>query len=84
MKINERFLDEIHEHNLSYDDHLFLICRSGQRSLHAANFLIQHGFNNCTNVEDGFEGIVTNIINAPLSMVGSLVNYRGIKHESRK
>ena len=58
MKINERFLDEIHEHNLSYDDHLFLICRSGQRSLHAANFLIQHGFNNCTNVEDGFEGIV--------------------------
>jgi len=35
---------------------LFLICRSGQRSLDAARALADAGYANLTNVEEGFEG----------------------------
>ncbi|RYU56855.1 rhodanese-like domain-containing protein [Methylolobus aquaticus] len=35
---------------------LFLLCRSGQRSLDAAKALAESGYRNLTNIEEGFEG----------------------------
>ena len=35
-------------------DSLFFICRSGTRSLMAAQFAIKYGFNNSFNIYDGF------------------------------
>ena len=56
MKINSLFENQITESNLKKNDNLFLICRSGNRSSDAAEFLTSRGFSNCFNVEDGFEG----------------------------
>ena len=36
-------------------DSLFFICRSGSRSLMAAQFAIKFGFNNSFNIYDGFD-----------------------------
>ena len=36
-------------------DSLFFICRSGTRSLMAAQFAIKFGFNNSFNIYDGFD-----------------------------
>ena len=36
-------------------DSLFFICRSGSRSLMAAKFAIEFGFENCFNIYDGFD-----------------------------
>ena len=35
---------------------IVLICRSGKRSLEAGLALIEHGFNNVYNIDEGFEG----------------------------
>ena len=56
MKFNEDFETEIIRSNIKKDDSIFLICRSGQRSLKAAQYLNQLGYKNCFNVLDGFEG----------------------------
>ena len=36
-------------------DSLFFICRSGSRSLMAAKFAIEFGFEHCFNIYDGFD-----------------------------
>ena len=56
MKINSLFENQIIESNIKKNDNLFLICRSGNRSSNAAEFLTSRGFTNCFNVKDGFEG----------------------------
>ena len=56
MKINVNFESEILESGINKQDTVFLICRSGQRSSDAAEFLASRGFTNCCNVVDGFEG----------------------------
>ena len=56
MKINSSFKNQVIESNIKQDDKIFLICRSGARSLNAAKFLISCGYNYCFNVSDGFEG----------------------------
>lgn len=38
------------------EDAVFFICRSGGRSRMAAEVMAAHGFANCVNVVDGFEG----------------------------
>ena len=58
MKINSLFENQITKLNIKKNDNLFLICRSGNRSSDAAEFLSSRGFSNCFNVEDGFEGEV--------------------------
>ena len=35
---------------------IFFLCRSGHRSLMAANFMANIGYENCYNIIDGFEG----------------------------
>ena len=56
MEINVNFESEILEYGIYKQDAIFLICRSGNRSSDAAEFLTTRGFSNCFNVEDGFEG----------------------------
>ena len=56
MKINSLFENQITESNIKKNDNIFLICRSGNRSSDAAEFLTSLGFTNCFNVKDGFEG----------------------------
>ena len=56
MKINTKFYKQILNYKINKDDFIFLICRSGKRSLSAALNLTKFGFLNIYNVEDGFEG----------------------------
>ena len=41
--------------NFNQTDSLFFICRSGSRSLVAAKFAIEFGFEHCFNIYDGFD-----------------------------
>lgn len=53
---NGGFVAEISGRALAADTPILLICRSGQRSRDAAIALTAAGFENCTNVDGGFEG----------------------------
>lgn len=61
MDINTNFEKQIMQKNIKKNDHIFLICRSGTRSLKAAQNLLLFGYKNCYNVSDGFEGQKNNI-----------------------
>ncbi|MBW1785757.1 MAG: hypothetical protein JRK53_03940 [Deltaproteobacteria bacterium] len=52
---NKSFIDEINK-VFKHTDNLLIICRDGTRSKLAAKELLDHGFKNVFNVEDGFEG----------------------------
>ena len=54
--INADFVAEVEAEGLTKNCLIFVICRSGVRSLEAAQRLRDHGFKNLTNVSDGFEG----------------------------
>ena len=56
MTINSFFEKEIINFGLKKDDHLYFLCRSGQRSLQAAEYVVSKGYSHCFNVVDGFEG----------------------------
>jgi rhodanese-related sulfurtransferase len=56
MDENKNFEKKILDQGIQKNNNLYFICRSGQRSLYAAEFLINSGFSNCFNVHDGFEG----------------------------
>jgi rhodanese-related sulfurtransferase len=55
-KPNPNFVDEVRQRIPSYDTPIYLMCRSGQRSLDAAKALAVAGYQDLTNVEEGFEG----------------------------
>ena len=55
--LDEKFFDKYKKFLLirfDQKDSLFFICRSGSRSLMAAQFAIKFGFKNCYNIYDGF------------------------------
>ena len=62
--VNPNFVREIRQLLLGGLSHtadggnvpIFLICRSGKRSLEAGRLLIKEGFQKVYNVEEGFEG----------------------------
>ena len=56
MEKNNNFLQDILSAGLSKDTKLIFICRSGARSRSAAEFLTNHGYKNCYNFSEGFEG----------------------------
>ena len=56
MNINKNFENQVAGMNIEKNDNIFLICRSGTRSFHAAKHLASYGYNHCYNVSDGFEG----------------------------
>ncbi|MEQ9115856.1 MAG: rhodanese-like domain-containing protein [Rickettsiales bacterium] len=56
MDFNTNFHDELDRSIGSKDAKLYFICRSGGRSLHAAESAVNKGYSKCINIEDGFEG----------------------------
>ena len=56
MNINKNFEKHVTQKNIKKNDYIFLICRSGQRSLKAAEYLSSLGYKHCFNISDGFEG----------------------------
>lgn len=54
--VNEQFCATIASLQLAKDTPLFMLCRTGGRSLDAACALTEQGFTACYNVTDGFEG----------------------------
>ena len=54
--LNPVFVDQVEQAGLTKNCAIFLICRSGVRSLDAAEALRAAGYKNLTNVSDGFEG----------------------------
>jgi rhodanese-related sulfurtransferase len=56
MEKNQSFLAEIDAQGVTPDQIILLLCRSGQRSKHAATALTKRGYQHCFNISDGFEG----------------------------
>jgi rhodanese-related sulfurtransferase len=55
MQPNPNFLDQLSD-QIADDNLLMFICRSGNRSDHAATIMSQNGFASCYNILEGFEG----------------------------
>ena len=55
QSINLNFIEQV-EAYASYETPLFIICKSGVRSAAACQMLLKAGFNDVTNVAEGFEG----------------------------
>lgn len=58
MQVNGHFADQLHKAGLTPLHKVFFICRSGARSLAAAQAAQAAGFPHAFNVADGFEGPV--------------------------
>jgi rhodanese-related sulfurtransferase len=56
MRANPDFLSDIGRLAAGLETPLYLICRSGQRSLAAAEVLAEAGYRYLVNIEEGFEG----------------------------
>ncbi len=52
---NPHFLTQL-QHQVDHESLVMFICRSGQRSNQAAAMASEHGFPDCYNVLEGFEG----------------------------
>ena len=52
----ERITEALHPLGANRDTELLFICRSGARSLKAAQAMTAAGYTRCRNVTDGFEG----------------------------
>lgn len=53
---NSNFVEQVASAGMAKDTPILLLCRSGVRSQHGAIALTQAGFQNCYNINDGFEG----------------------------
>ena len=53
--INENFVEEFKNLNISKDCQILVLCGAGNRSQRAAELLTKAGYN-CSNVSDGFRG----------------------------
>ncbi len=58
MALNAVFTDQLKEAGFTPEHHIYFICRSGQRSMAAAQAVRAAGFPHTYNVADGFEGSV--------------------------
>lgn len=56
MQRNSGFEDDLKRAGLTSDDPIYFICRSGARSMAAAEAALAAGFKHVFNVADGFEG----------------------------
>lgn len=56
MAINDKFISNLQTKISSQQTPLLFLCRSGGRSNEAASVMAQYGYNQCYNVEGGFEG----------------------------
>ena len=55
--INPNFITEVQKQVPDTNTPILLLCRSGQRSLSAAQILEQVGYTHLINITEGFEGI---------------------------
>ena len=58
MQHNDAFVDQLRQAGFTPDHHIYFLCRSGQRSMAAAQAAQEAGFPNVYNVAEGFEGSV--------------------------
>ena len=56
MQVNGAFLEQLKQAGLTADNKIYFLCRSGVRSLAAAQAAIDAGFPHAYNITDGFEG----------------------------
>ena len=56
MQVNAGFMDQIRQAGLTPDHHIYFLCRSGVRSVAAAQAAQAAGFPHAYNIADGFEG----------------------------
>ncbi len=56
MQVNTKFTEQMKQAGLTPDQKIYFLCRSGVRSLAAAQAAIAAGFPNSYNIADGFEG----------------------------
>jgi rhodanese-related sulfurtransferase len=56
MEVNTGFIDQLKQAGFTPEHHIYFMCRSGVRSLAAAQAAQAAGFANVYNVADGFEG----------------------------
>ena len=56
MTRNEGFVEQVRAEGIDPSATVLLLCRSGQRSMHAAVALTESGYPHCFNISDGFEG----------------------------
>ncbi|MCI0653729.1 MAG: rhodanese-like domain-containing protein [Methylococcaceae bacterium] len=54
--VNPDFVSDVRKAAPEKDTPVLLLCRSGQRSLAAANALQDAGYTNLVNIDEGFEG----------------------------
>ena len=58
MQHNDGFVDQLRQAGFTAEHHIYFLCRSGQRSLAAAQAAQNAGFPHLYNIADGFEGVV--------------------------
>jgi len=57
MQVNSEFAPQVEKlEGIAKDTPLFFLCRSGGRSHDAAVEMAKHGYTQCYNIIDGFEG----------------------------
>ena len=56
MQVNTDFVVDLQAAGCTAQHHLYFLCRSGVRSLHAAMAAMAAGFPHAFNIADGFEG----------------------------
>lgn len=56
MQVNGGFVEHLRQAGLTPENKLFFLCRSGVRSVAAAQAAAAAGFANVFNISDGFEG----------------------------
>ena len=56
MQVNGQFTEQLKQAGFTPEHRIYFLCRSGARSLAAAQAAIQAGFPHAYNVADGFEG----------------------------
>lgn len=56
MQVNPGFVDQMRQAGLKPDDKIYFLCRSGVRSMAAAQAAAAAGFKHVYNITDGFEG----------------------------
>jgi rhodanese-related sulfurtransferase len=56
MQVNGAFVDQLRQAGFTPEDKIYFLCRSGVRSLAAAQAAIAAGFPHAFNIADGFEG----------------------------
>ncbi len=56
MQVNAGFMDALRAAGFTPEHRIYFLCRSGVRSLHAAEAAVAAGFPYSFNIADGFEG----------------------------